>query len=153
MIIGWVCCWFGLRIVRYFLGFDEAIDQKRWAQQCQVGFRVAAVFILNFWVCFFHVDFIIFLGLWVWFVGWFGGEKRKEILNEFLHVYLLRKCNKRKENIDYFNFLGNLHALSWRTWRTCYFVLPKIMKRKKNLITLFNWFMFVIVFFVFVILC
>ena len=28
VIIGWVCCWFGLRIARYFLGFDEVIDQK-----------------------------------------------------------------------------------------------------------------------------
>ena len=40
-----------------------------WASDCKVfsGFRVAAVFILNFWVFFFffHVDFIIFLGLWV----------------------------------------------------------------------------------------
>ena len=39
-----------------------------WASDCKVfsRFRVAAVFILNFWVFFFfHVDFIIFLGLWV----------------------------------------------------------------------------------------
>ena len=37
------------------------------ASDCKVfsGFRVAAVFILNFWGFFFHVDFIIFLGLWV----------------------------------------------------------------------------------------
>ena len=44
-----------------------------WASGCKVfsRFRVAAVFILNFGVFFFffffffHVDFIIFLGLWV----------------------------------------------------------------------------------------
>ena len=89
--------------------------------------------------------FFEFIGLICWRIQW-----RKEILNEFLHVCLLRKCNKRNENIDYFNFLGILHVLSRRTWRTCYFVLPKIIKRikkEKNLITLFNWFMFVIVFF------
>ena len=68
-----------------------------------------------------------FMGLIRWRIWW-----RKWILNEFLHVYLLRKCNKRKENIDYFNFMGNLHVLSRRTWRTCYFVLPKIMKRKER---------------------
>ena len=28
VIIGWVCCWFGLQIARYFLGFNEVIDQK-----------------------------------------------------------------------------------------------------------------------------
>ena len=93
-------------------------------------FRVAAVFILNFWVCFFHVDFIIFLDLWVWFVEGFSGGKG--FWMNFCMCYLLRKCNKRKENIDYFNFLGNLHVLSQRTWRTCYFVLPKIMKRKER---------------------
>ena len=65
-------------------------------------------------------------------------RRRKWILNEFLLVYLLRKCNKRKENIDYFNFLGNIHVLSRRTF---YFVLPKIMNRKKKekiLTTLFS---------------
>ena len=47
------------------------------------------------------------MGLICWWIRW-----RKAILNEFLHVYLLRKLNKRKENIDYFNFLGNLDVLS-----------------------------------------
>ena len=113
---------------------------------CCVYFK----FLGLFFSCGFYY-FFGFIGLICWRIQW-----RKEILNEFLHVYLLRKCNKRKENIDYFNFLGILHVLSRRTWRTCYFVFPKIIKRKKkekNLITLFNWFMFVIVLFVFVILC
>jgi len=26
--IGWVCCWFRLQIAKYFLCFEEAIDQK-----------------------------------------------------------------------------------------------------------------------------
>ena len=85
-----------------------------WASDCKEfsGFQVAAVFILNFSVffsCGFYY-FFGFMGLICWRIQW-----RKGILNEFLHVYLLRKCNKRKENIDYFNFLGNLHVLSRRT--------------------------------------
>ena len=49
VIIGWVCCWLGLRIARYFLGFELLL-----------------VFILNFWgffFFFFHVDFNFF---WVY---------------------------------------------------------------------------------------
>ena len=73
-----------------------------------VGFRiVVAVFILNFWGFYFlfscGFDYSSrFMGLIYWRFRW-----RIWILNEFSHVYLLRKYNKRKENIDCFNFLGN----------------------------------------------
>ena len=65
-------------------------------------FQVAAVFTLNFWVCFFSCGiyyFSGFMGLICWRIQW-----RKGILNEFLHV-----------NFCMFNFLGNLHVLSRRT--------------------------------------
>ena len=127
---------------------------KRGVDEIWLGLVVSSCYCVYFkfivFLCGFYY-FSRFMGLIFWWIRW-----RKTILNEFLHVYLLRKLNKRKENIDYFNFLGNLHVLSRRTWRTCYFALPKIMKKKKkkkNLITLFNWFMFVVVLFVFVILC
>ena len=86
-----------------------------------VGFRVVAVYFkfLGLFFSFGFDDFSGFMGLICW--------RKIGNLNEFLHVYLLRKCNKRKENIDYLNFLGNFHVLSRRT---CYCVLPKIMKRK-----------------------
>ena len=89
---------------------------KRGADEIWLGLVVSGccLFILNFWVCFFQVDFIIFLGLWVCFVGGFSGGKG----------FWMNFCM--------FNFLGNLHFLSRRTWRTCYFVLLKIMKRKKR---------------------
>ena len=72
---------------------------------CCVYFK----FLGLFFSCGFYY-FSGFMGLIRWRIWW-----RKGILNEFLHVYLLRKCNKRKENIDYFNFMGNLHVLSRRT--------------------------------------
>ena len=89
-----------------------------WASDCKVffGFRVVACGyfkFLGFFFFFFYMWILIFfgfIGLIFWRIRW-----RKGILNEFLHVYLLRKCNKRKENIDYFNCLGNLHVLSQRT--------------------------------------
>ena len=120
------------KIVRFY-DLDRDFDNHGWGWVsgcCWVYFKFLGFFIS----CGFDY-FSGFMGLICWRFRWMI-----EILNEFLHVYLLRKCNKRKEKIDYFNFLGNLHVLSWRTWRTRYFVFPKIMKRKKekNLITLFN---------------
>ena len=90
-----------------------------WALNCKVfsGFRVVVGFYFKFLGLFYFILFFIiscgfdyfsgFMGLICWRFRW-----RIGILNEFLHVYLLRKFNKRKENIDYFNFLGNLHVLS-----------------------------------------
>ena len=113
-----------------------------------VGFRViVAVFILNFLIFFFPCGldyFSRFMGLICWRFRW-----RIGILNEFSHVYLLRKCNKRKENIDCFNFLGNY------TCSSCSF--PKNMllcsfennEKKKKLITIFNQIVFYFIYFLY----
>ena len=152
MIVGWVCCWFGFQIARYFLGFNVLVGQSHWIWGCNwpkmqsikmwigVGFQiVVAVFILNFWVFFFFSFFSSscgfdyfsrFMGLICWRFQW-----RIGILNEFSHVYLLRKCNKRKENIDCFNFLGNYTCSSCsfpKNMLLCSFENNEKKKRKKN---------------------
>ena len=108
------------KIVRFY-DLDRDFENYGWGWVsgcCWVYFKFLGFFIS----CGFDY-FSGFMGLICWRFRW-----RIGILNESLHVYLLRKCNKGKENIDYFNFLGNLHVLSQRTR---YFFLPKIMKRKK----------------------
>ena len=78
-------------------------------------------------------DFFGFMGLIFWRFWW-----RIKILNEFLHVYLLRKCIKRKENIDYFNFLGNHTCFSrsftknMKNMLLCSSENNEKKKRKKN---------------------
>ena len=92
------------KIVRFY-DLDRDFENYGWGWVsgcCWVYFKFLGFFIS----CGFDY-FSGFMGLICWRFRWMI-----EILNEFLHVYLLRKCNKRKEKIDYFNFLGNLHVLS-----------------------------------------
>ena len=144
--------WLGLLLVwasdyKVFFGFQcfgwsKPLDLRRWltknAEHKDVGWGWVSGYcccvyfkFLGFFFFFFSCGFDYFsrfMGLICWRFQW-----RIGILNEFLHVYLLRKCNKRKENIDCFNFLGNHTCSSYvLSRRTCYFVLSKIMKRKKN---------------------
>ena len=73
-----------------FYDLDRDFDNHGWGWVsgcCWVYFKFLGFFIS----CGFDY-FSGFMGLICWRFRWMI-----EILNEFLHVYLLRKCNKRKE--------------------------------------------------------
>ena len=135
-----ICWWCGWSVEWWWVGFCQFVGDCLGLLGCEIwrfkfhstgfefnflGFKFAGFAFLFKYIMCSCLIYQFYLGLFFshgfyYFFGFMGLiccriRWRKGILNEFLYVYLLRKCNKRKENIDYFNFLGNLHVLSQRT--------------------------------------